>query len=536
MRRYGIGLSLVSFGLVGCSTPERWATEGMEERAVVYDAGPPEPAPLSASPEVVVQNEPPGLEAPWQLSIEEAILYALQRNRDLQAQRLDPVIAGAFEKIERGTYDPTLFAELSYGEESVREAARSVDDQYSVEGEDGAAEVGLRQQLPTGTTVELTASQDFSTFSRSDRPDNSTQELHETRVGITVTQALLRGFGPAANLARIWQAERETLATEYELRAFAEETVASVELAYWQFVLARESIAIFQRSLEVARQNRDEIEQQIEVGLLSRTDGAAARAEVALREQGLIDARSELEAARLRLSFLLLGDSRWGLDLKIEATSPVQTDPVEVGLVGERVALARNARPELNESRLRLEQRRLETVVTRNGLLPRLDFFVSLGRSGFGSDRNESMRDLDGTSYDLNTGLSLNYHLGNREARGLDLVARAEKRQAEIALANLESQIEMEVRLAVNEVERAREQISASAVSRELREESARAEQERFEVGSSTGLLVAQAQRDLLESRLAEVGAMIDYRRALIQLYLAEGSLLERRGITLRIP
>ncbi len=59
------------------------------------------------------------------------------------------------------------------------------------------------------------------------------------------------------------------------------------------------------------------------------------------------------------------------------------------------------------------------------------------------------------------------------------------------------------------------------------------AEQERFAAGSSTGLLVAQAQRDLLASHILEKEAIINYRKALVDLYLAEGSLLERRGIHL---
>jgi outer membrane protein TolC len=87
------------------------------------------------------------------------------------------------------------------------------------------------------------------------------------------------------------------------------------------------------------------------------------------------------------------------------------------------------------------------------------------------------------------------------------------------------------VRLAVNEVERARRQISATAATRELQEQVVASEMERFDVGASTTLLVAQAQRDLLASRIAEVEAVVNYRIALIELYLVEGSLLERRGV-----
>ena len=88
------------------------------------------------------------------------------------------------------------------------------------------------------------------------------------------------------------------------------------------------------------------------------------------------------------------------------------------------------------------------------------------------------------------------------------------------------------MRLAATEVERARQQIAATAATRALREETLRAEQERFRVGSSTNLLVAQAQRDLLESQIAEAEAAVNHRLALIDLYLSEGSLLERRGIS----
>ena len=43
--------------------------------------------------------------------------------------------------------------------------------------------------------------------------------------------------------------------------------------------------------------------------------------------------------------------------------------------------------------------------------------------------------------------------------------------------------------------------------------------------------MVAQAQRDLLVSQIAEVEAVIAYRIALTSLFKAEGTLLERRGI-----
>jgi outer membrane protein TolC len=55
---------------------------------------------------------------------------------------------------------------------------------------------------------------------------------------------------------------------------------------------------------------------------------------------------------------------------------------------------------------------------------------------------------------------------------------------------------------------------------------------QRLRVGASTPLELAQAQRDLVESQLAELQAMIEYRLARVELYRCEGSLLERRGLS----
>jgi outer membrane protein TolC len=100
-------------------------------------------------------------------------------------------------------------------------------------------------------------------------------------------------------------------------------------------------------------------------------------------------------------------------------------------------------------------------------------------------------------------------------------------------VANLEQIVALDVRLGVNEAERARQQIDATRATRTLQEKVLEAEQARFEVGASTALLVAQAQRDLLASSIDEVEAVVNYRKALAALYLVEGSLPERRGVRL---
>jgi outer membrane protein TolC len=463
-------------------------------------------------------------EGPLELSLEQASVLTLRNNQDLQVSQLQPVITGAFEEIERGTFDPELFMELETFEEEALETSRSTEDQFPVKGTETSGIAGLRQKLPTGTTLEATVEQERNISNRE-------PEQQQARVGLTLTQSLLRGFGPAVNLVRVRQAELNTLVSEYQLRGFTEALLAETETAYWNYVLAQQEISIFEESLAVARKQHDEIAFRIEVGILPEIEIAAARAEIARREQALIEARSIFEERRLLLLRLLNSGVHGRLERTVIATSKPFIEPKPLNDLTDRIALARQSRPDLKEAGLLLERNRLETIVTRNGLLPRLDFFIALGQTGYADTFTDSFRELDGNTYDFTVGVRINHFLGNRTARAKDLAARASRLQAVEAVANLRQLVELDVRLAANEVERTRQQIAASRITRNFEEETLKAEQERFDVGSSTALLVAQAQRDLLVSRIAEVRAVVNYRIALVKLYLAEGSLLERRGI-----
>ena len=74
--------------------------------------------------------------------------------------------------------------------------------------------------------------------------------------------------------------------------------------------------------------------------------------------------------------------------------------------------------------------------------------------------------------------------------------------------------MEVDVRTAYIEVNRTKQQIAASAATRMFNEEKLRTETEKLRVGKSTSFLVAQAQRDLLTSQIAEVRALAKYLKA----------------------
>lgn len=463
------------------------------------------------------------LDGNYELTLEAATVMALEGNRDLAVRRLEPAVAGTFEAIARGEFGATIFADARHRQEQARVTNRATMMQFDVDGSQTTAIAGVRQRTPIGTDIETSVG-----FGRDE--SNRSPEQQELRLNLTITQSLLRGVDLDANLARVHQAELETRATEYQLRAFVIALLRDVETTYWELALAARRVEIHAQSLALAEQQLEAVEGRVEVGYLAPRDAAVPRAEVARRRQALIDAQADREAARLRLARMLgLDPDRSALAL----AQPIEIEPRDIDDEASHRALALRLRPELNEAKLRLEQNRLDTVVTGNGLLPRLDLFVQLTKTGFGSSFADAVHGLGRPTYEFTAGLSFEHLLGNQIARAYDRAAHLGQEQAARAVENLEELIQLDVRLALNELARSREQIGATRTTRELQELVVQAERERFEVGESTPLLVAQAERDLVEAEVAEAEALVTYRVALVRLFAAEGSLLARRGVDL---
>jgi outer membrane protein TolC len=458
-------------------------------------------------------------EGPVRLTVGHAVLLAIARNRALRVERLNPAIVRTFEEQERAVFEPVLLAEAAAGREVSERAGGETVREDEVTGG-----VGVSETLPTGTDVTVGTTIERTT-------GTNTSERYATGASLTVTQALLRGRGLEVNLASLRQARLDTRFSEYELRGFAEALVAAVETTYWDYVLADREVAIFEESLKLAGQQLEETGQRVRVGDVAETELAAAQAEVALRREALINARSRVATLRVRLLRLIHPQlTAWG-ETKLVPQSEPRAPEADVEPMGDHVAVAMRMRPELNQARLLIRRGELELVKTRNGLLPQMDLFVRLGKTGYAGSFAGSVGDIPEDGYEVFAGVTFEYPLTNRDARARHRRAALTRRQYGEALRNLEDLVREDVAAAHIEVRRAAEQVGATRATRRFQEEKFRAETAKFRVGKSTSLLVATAQRDLVASQVAEVEAVINHLKALVELYRLEGSLLERRGI-----
>ncbi len=292
-------------------------------------------------------------------------------------------------------------------------------------------------------------------------------------------------------------------------------------------------VDIYEKSLALASRLLRETRQRIAAGEKASSEIYFFQAEESSTRQTMQDAKSNLEKTRLRLLRLISPPSQdiWNRKLKL-LTRPIMP-PDSVEEIASHIQVAMRMRPDINQARLEEQKGTLEIVRTKNGLLPKLDAFLQFGRTGYA-------KNFDLSVYDYGTGeggldyvarIQFEFPPINRKAKAQYTKSVLELAKSRDAIENLVQLAQQEVLLAYVEIHRAKEQIRLSGNTVGFQVEKRDAEIEKYRLGTGSAFRVAQAERDTIASQLSSAQARIDYLKGLTAFYVADGSLLARRGI-----
>lgn len=452
---------------------------------------------------------------PLELTASDAVLAALRNNKSLHVRAIEPAVSLTREVKADAAFDPALSSGVTHTQSVTPPAAETRKTQGEVE---------LSKKLFSGSEITL----DIASGRTS---GNRAGGAQSTRLAVSFSKPFLRGGGRDVNLAALNQAKLDTISSTHELQAFTETLILEVTRTYWDYALAQREIEIYENSLEVAKQQLREAELMVEIGRLAEVELVAAKSEAALREQSLVSVRGRRDALRLKLLAMISPPQTldaW--ETRIDAVSEFSIPSMELGGLVELLDAAMENRPDLVLARLTLERGALDVVRTRNGLLPYLDFFVTLGGTGYAGSFRDSAGGVFSDGEDLSLGFTYNAALGRRDARAGHEQSLLKIEQNKLAVENMALTVQEDVRAAWIELDTAKKQIEASRAVLMLQDEKLRRETEKFRVGRSTSLNVAQAQRDYLQAQVDEARTIADYSVDLISLYKSTGTLAERYG------
>ncbi len=464
---------------------------------------------------------------------------------NLSIQGAIPQIAGTPVPV----FDPALVGLVNWTHQTTPQT-NSISGTNALVSNAFTANAGIQRGFASGAQATL----GFNNNRQAVNAINSAYSPYTaSSLGLTVTQPLLRGFGPSLNRRFIRIAGNEqkigTLLFQQQLLA----TAYGVIRVYTDFVALYEDAQVKQETAALAEKLLSDTRAQVEEGTLAQIEMTRANAQVFSTRQDLINARGLLEEQEAILKNVLT--RRGNEDAAVQAARIIPTDPLvipdrdEVRPMQDLIADALSNRADLGQARLQIENAQIGLLGARSATLPQVDLVGVMQNNGLAGSANPLSPNsnptyLNGYAGALGQVLARNYPtygvglqvtlpLHNRIAEADLARDQLQVKQSEIRLRQLQNQIRLEVEDALIAMRRARASYEAAVQARALQQESLNAEQAKFEVGASTSFFVIQYESLLAQARSTEVAAKSSYVKAKAALQRATGSILDENRISL---
>jgi outer membrane protein TolC len=466
------------------------------------------------------------------LSLSECVRTAVQHNFDVKIEEKGVDIARHRLSLDYGEYDPVLRAGVSRGNSL---SPGGIDDQNrsfaGTRTEKDSFLGGLSGLLPTGLAYELGGDLADSSGTSPGGPFENTGGA----VAIRLRQPLLKNFWIDAQRLNIQVNKKRLKISELAWRGQVMDLVTRVELGFYDLLLARESVKVQEQALHLAQELLSANRERIQQGVLAALDEKQAESQVSAQRSLLLAAQRTVSLQENVLKGLMSDNLAEWADVSIQPSG-------DLAAVSQRVQ--RNEswqrglanRPDLLQAREDMERLGYIVKYNRNQLYPQLDVVGAYGHSASDTEFSGAFGQVRrGSSPFYSYGLQITFPLGGRSARENFKISKSEREQSALRLKQLEQDVLLQIDDAVKGVETNFERVGTTRQAREFAEAALQAEQTKMDNGRSTSFVVLQLQRDLTSARSEEIRALAEYNRALAQLALREGSVLERHKLDIQV-
>lgn len=316
------------------------------------------------------------------------------------------------------------------------------------------------------------------------------------------------------SVIRRYQAARVSVAsTEEEKKNTEEQVVTLVARGYLSAQRQQEMLKAVQANVVLADRLSQLARSRKEAGTATGIEVTRALVQLANEQQRLLVAKNDFESARLQLMKIIGMDL--GNDLDLTDPAPTGSGDRENPETAALLTKALSVRPDYLAQQKREESARLSYSSVKWERLPSLSGFGDYGSIGNSTDHMIPTR-----TYGIMVRVPL-FDGGRRDARRGE--AASLFHQEQIKSNDLRQQIELEIRLALDQLHSAAQQLEVAREGLTLSETEMEQAQRRYEAGVTNSIEVTDAQSRLARARDNHIAASYQHQLARIELARASG-------------
>jgi outer membrane protein len=525
------------------------------ERVANGQIGAPTPGQANQSPSIQTASATGDTRPIVRLSLDEAVKLALDNNLDIAVQRLNPQINDIAIASIRAVYHPSLTSQVGTGT-SANASTQTIAGNpagFAIDTGTTTYNGGIAQSLPWGggsLAVQLNNSRTTTTSGTA-----TINPLYGPLWTGQYTQPIMRGLRIDSTRQQLGVTKITRDISDVQLRASIINTLSNVRNAYWDYVFAVQSVQVAQQSVALSQKLVEDNQTRVQVGTMAPLDVVQARSELATNQQALVTAQSTRRTNELALKRLIVGgtaDANWGAAIDPTDRPDFRPEPVDVEAAVRR---ALSERTDITIVKKSIESNDVTLRYLKDQLLPQADLVGLYGASGLGGTflqrgnnggitgpvigtvpggYGDALSTLFKNNYPRwQVSMNFSYPLGLSTQQASVARARVQLSQVEAQVKQVELQVATEVTNAAITVQNTVEAVQAAQAARDLAQQKLTAEQSKFEVGMSTNYFVVQAQRDLATAQNSELQAMLNHRKAVVELERNQQTTLQSANITI---
>ena len=398
-------------------------------------------------------------------------------------------------------------------------------------------ESGVQFRTPLGTRLQVSARQSKirSTF---DGDTRSAIPYFSAFGGLEVRQPLLKDFGPNANLADLRVARINLKISELSWEKRLSDTAQQVMATYFDMLFALADLAVKQDAIDADERLVAQNQRRLDVGFKIPYDVQQARAAVSQDREQLLVSKNLFMERQFLLKRLILDDYKLG-SARIFVPQAIPDIPIpkidRTGLLATAFAKRLDYRAAITEAGIQ----DIRLKFAKNQLWPQLDLVGSYGYNGLAFDYATARQKAYHTQApEWSIGLQFSIPLGGIQSRAQLGVINGFKEQALIKIKQIEQTVSIDVDTVISRIETLKQRLETARNTTKLGEEAVRIASGRMDIGLDDGgvgtFQLIETQRRLYEARSRELGARAELNKAISQLWLATGTILEETGINIK--
>ncbi len=451
------------------------------------------------------------------LSLDEVSHLALENNFDIQLAKFDAQIKQTDLDKEKSIFDTVIDAEIKYKDNQLKTSStlagtKSLNNQYNL---------GIKKKLPTGTTVDLDFTNDRTWTNSS---FSSVNPSHESAGKIGITQELGKNFFGLNDRGKIKITRLDIENASYTSLDLIESSLASAQKSYFRLVLALESHEIRASMLEQAQELYGLHKSKVKDGLVETPALLASEANLRQRESDILLAENDLQYSMNQLKFVLNLNENVPDIIPSDAFDAVSKNAE----IEQTLSKAFAARRDYKSAKNTADSKKIQLVMKKNNLWPEINLEATFTKNGIDDHFSGAIDSI--TTEDnpeLYVGLKISFPLENRLAKSEYSKADLEKAKSIVSLKRVERLIITDLVDKVRNCNIYYDRLAKQRTIAQIQENKLEAEEKRFKYGRSDTDTIIRYQDDLLSAKLLARQAAYDYQLALIDLAVAENTLLD---------